>query len=131
MAKKKSTGSKRPKSVSTKRVNTRRRLKPAAQERGLAGSEIALAREHSDLSDLVARVEQAGGVTIGAYRDPLGGRALLVATLPLKAVQPTPFQRDLSPTHTKRLAEKIDQAGAFLDPLIIVRGQDGLFWTPN
>ena len=46
-------------------------------------------------------------------------------------MQPTPFQRDLSPTHTKRLAEKIDQAGAFLDPLIVVRGQDGQFWTPN
>jgi ParB family chromosome partitioning protein len=56
---------------------------------------------------------------------------LLLATLPLKAVQPTPFQRDLSPTHTKRLAEKIEQAGVFLDPLIVVRGQDGLFWTPN
>jgi ParB family chromosome partitioning protein len=114
-----------------KRVNSRRRLKPAAQERGLAGSEIALPREHSDLGDLVAQVEQAGGAAIGAYRDPMGGRALLVATLPLKAVQPTPFQRDLSPTHTKRLAEKIDQAGVFLDPLIVVRGQDEQFWTPN
>jgi ParB family transcriptional regulator, chromosome partitioning protein len=50
---------------------------------------------------------------------------------PLRAIQPTPFQRDLSPTHTKRLAEKIEQAGAFLDPLIVVRGEDGQFWTPN
>jgi ParB family chromosome partitioning protein len=128
---KKSKTVKRSTPATRKRVNTRRRLKPAAQERGLAGTEIALPREHVDLGDLVARVEQAGGVAIGAYRDPLGGRALLVATLPLKAVQPTPFQRDLSPTHTKRLAEKIDQAGTFLDPLIIVRGQDGQFWTPN
>ena len=114
-----------------KPVNTRRRLKPAASERGLAGAEIALPREHAELGGLVAQVEQAGGATIGAYRDPLGGRALLLATLPLRAVQPTPFQRDLSPTHTKRLAEKIEQAGTFLDPLIVVRGQDGLFWTPN
>ena len=112
-------------------VNARRRLKPAAKERGLAGAEIALPREHADLGGLVALVDAAGGAVIGAYRDPLGGRALLLATLPLKAVQPTPFQRDLSPTHTKRLAEKIDQAGAFLDPLIVVRGQDGPFWTPN
>ncbi len=119
------------KKTPAKRVNTRRRLKPAAQERGLAAAEIALPREHADLAELTARVEQAGGVPIGTYRDPLGGRALLLATLPLKAVQPTPFQRDLSPTHTKRLAEKIDQAGAFLDPLIIVLGQDGQFWTPN
>ena len=122
---------KRPAGVPGRRSNARRRLKPAAKERGLAGSEIALPREHPELGDLVALVDQSGGAAIGAYRDPLGGRALLVATLPLKAVQPTPFQRDLSPTHTKRLAEKIDQAGAFLDPLIVVRGQDGQFWTPN
>jgi len=128
---KSTTTSKRPGTASGKRANTRRRLKPANQERGLAGTEIALPREHADLGDLVALVEKAGGAPIGAYRDPLGGRALLVATLPLKEVQPTPFQRDLSPTHTKRLAEKIDQAGAFLDPLIVVRGQDGNFWTPN
>ena len=50
---------------------------------------------------------------------------------PLAAVQPTPFQRDLSPTHTKRLAQKIDEAGAFLDPIIVVRGEDGRLWTPN
>jgi ParB family chromosome partitioning protein len=68
---------------------------------------------------------------LGAYHDPLGGHALVLATLPLKAVQPTPFQRDLSPTHAKRLAERIDQAGVFLDPLIVVRGQGGRFWTPN
>jgi ParB family chromosome partitioning protein len=125
------TAKKRSSTASGKRVSARRRLKPAAQERGLAGTEIALPREHADLGDLVMLIEQAGGAAIGGYRDPLGGRALLVATLPLKAVQPTPFQRDLSPTHTKRLAEKIDQAGAFLDPLIVVRGQDGQFWTPN
>ena len=47
------------------------------------------------------------------------------------AVQPTPFQRDLSPTHAKRLAAKIDETAAFLDPLIVVRGEDGRLWTPN
>jgi len=46
-------------------------------------------------------------------------------------VQPTPFQRDLSPTHAKRLAQKIDETAAFLDPLIVVRGEDGKLWTPN
>jgi ParB family chromosome partitioning protein len=55
----------------------------------------------------------------------------MLASLPLSAVQPTPFQRDLSPTHAKRLAQKIDETAAFLDPLIVVRGEDGRFWTPN
>lgn len=56
---------------------------------------------------------------------------MLFAALPLDAVQPTPFQRDLSPTHTKRLASKIEESGSFLDPLIVVRGEDGKLWTPN
>jgi ParB family chromosome partitioning protein len=51
--------------------------------------------------------------------------------LPLGVVQPTPFQRDLSPTHAKRLAVSIDATAAFLDPLIVVRGEDGRLWTPN
>ncbi len=80
---------------------------------------------------MVALVREVGGAPIGAYRDPLGGRALVLASIPLSAVQPTPFQRDLSPTHTKRLAQKIEEAQAFLDPLIVVRGTDGRLWTPN
>src|SRR5690606_15896067 len=59
------------------------------------------------------------------------GRPLLLAALPREAVEPTPFQRDLSPTHARRLAQKIEEAGAFLDPIIAVRGPAGGFWTPN
>ena len=84
-----------------------------------------------EIAEVVALVRAAGGALIGAYRDPLGGRPLVLASLPLSAVQPTPFQRDLSPTHAKRLASKIDETAAFLDPLIVVRGEDGRLWTPN
>jgi ParB family chromosome partitioning protein len=115
----------------TGRTSSRRRLTPAASQRGLTAAEIALPLDDATVAPLVAEVRAAGGVPVGAYRDPLGSRPLLVATLPLAAVQPTPFQRDLSPTHSKRLAEKIDEARAFLDPLIVVRGHDGRFWTPN
>jgi ParB family chromosome partitioning protein len=80
---------------------------------------------------LAREVEAAGGAPIGAYREPFSGRALLLASLPVSAVEPTPFQRDLSPTHTKRLAQKIEESGSFLDPLIVVRGADGQLWTPN
>ncbi len=83
------------------------------------------------MAPLVAQVVAAGGAAIGAYREPLSGRPLLLATLPIEAVQPTPFQRDLSPTHTKRLAQKIEESGSFLDPLIVVRGNEGKLWTPN
>jgi ParB family chromosome partitioning protein len=117
--------------VKKRRSSARRKLTPAATERGLARNEISLAADHPDVAPLAQLIEQAGGALIGGYRDPLGGHPLVVASLPLKAVQPTPFQRDLSPTHAKRLAQKIDEAGVFLDPLIVVRGQDGNLWTPN
>ena len=109
----------------------RRRLTPARTQRGLAAGDIALGLDHAEVAPLVELIRRAAGAPLGAYRDPLGGRALVLATLPLGAVQPTPFQRDLSPTHTKRLAAKIDEAAAFLDPLIVVQGHDGHFWTPN
>ena len=83
------------------------------------------------VAELAQLVRAAGGAPIGAYREPLGGRPLLLASLPFAAVQPTPFQRDLSPTHAKRLAVAIEQTAAFLDPLIVVRGEDGRLWTPN
>ena len=92
---------------------------------------MVLDLQDPSIAPLVARVAAAGGVALAAYREPLGGRALLLAGLPLAAVQPTPFQRDLSPAHVKRLAGKIEETAAFLDPLIVVQGEAGQFWTPN
>jgi ParB family chromosome partitioning protein len=109
----------------------RGRLAPGKQARGVTAAETALDFAQADIAPLVALVQEAGGAPIGAYREPLSGRALLLASLPLAAVQPTPFQRDLSPTHTRRLADRIDETGVFLDPLIVVRGEDGRLWTPN
>src|SRR5580700_4226030 len=113
------------------RKRTRGKLAPGRSARGLDAAEVAIAMDSAEIADVVALVRSAGGAPIGAYREPLGGRPLVLASLPLSAVQPTPFQRDLSPTHAKRLAEKIDETAAFLDPLIVVRGEDGRLWTPN
>ena len=116
----------------TARARTRRgKLAPPVATRGLDAAAIAIGLDAPEIAGLVALVRDVGGIAIGAYREPLGGGALLLATLPLAAVQPTPFQRDLSPTHAKRLAEKIDETAAFLDPLTVVRGEDGRLWTPN
>jgi ParB family transcriptional regulator, chromosome partitioning protein len=123
-AKKKSAPSKR-------KAKRAPRLAPNAIKRGLAASEVSMPLDHADIAAVVELVRQAGGAPLGAYREPLGGRPLLLASLPFGAVQPTPFQRDLSPTHAKRLAAAIENTAAFLDPLIVVRGEDGRFWTPN
>jgi len=109
----------------------RKRLTPAKQKRGLEPESAPVALDAPELAELVAQVRAAGGAPIGAYRDPLSSHPLLLAMLPLDALEPTPFQRDLSPTHVKRLAQKIDEASAFLDPVIVVRGAQGGFWTPN
>lgn len=114
----------------TKRV-ARKRIVPRREKRGLEPGQILLDSADPALASLVAEVQKAGGAVAGAYREPLSGRPILLAALPLAAVQPTPFQRNLSPTHTKRLAAKIEEAGSFLDPLIVVRAASGGFWTPN
>ena len=115
----------------TGRRTRRAKLAPAASRRGLDPAQMILPVDSPEVSALVAEVSETGGAVIGAYREPLSGRPLILATLPIAAVQPTPFQRDLSPTHAKRLAIKIEESGSFLDPLIVVRGEEGKLWTPN
>ena len=112
-------------------ARTRGKLAPGGKARGIDAIDVTIAMDSPGLADLSAWVRSAGGACIGAYREPLGGRTLLLASLPLKAVQPTPFQRDLSPTHARRLAQKIDETAAFLDPIIVVRSHEGAMWTPN
>ncbi len=125
------TKKKTAKARKTKPGSARKRLTPAKEKRGLEAASAPLAQDAPELAELSAAVRAAGGAPAGAYRDPLSGKPLLVAVLPLDALEPTPFQRDLSPTHVKRLAQKIQESGPFLDPVIAVRGADGKLWTPN
>ncbi len=83
------------------------------------------------LRDVVERVEKEGGTVVGSCKDPLGGKPLLLAILPIDSVEPTPFQRDLSEAHHKKLAGVISKTGTFLDPVITVLGPERGFWTPN
>jgi ParB family chromosome partitioning protein len=106
-----------------------RSRKPAAA-RGPEPRESIIDQSGKDVAGLVAQVQKQGGVVVGAYRDPFAGQALVLASLPIKKVVATPFQRDLSKTHATRLAEAIGAAGLFLDPVIAVPSDDG-FWSPN
>lgn len=109
----------------------KRRKKVEARSRGLSPREVA-AREPSEAAQELARaVERDGGALIGSYRDPLGGHWQLLVALPIDQVAPTPFQRDLSEAHARRLTERIGAIDRFLDPIIAVRQSDGLYWTPN
>ena len=130
-ATRRTTAAKAARKQARKAASARKRLTPARHKRGLAGVEVLLDADAPEVRPLADEVRAAGGTPVGCYREPLSGKPLLLAVLPFEAVQPTPFQRDLSPTHTKRLAQKIDESGSFLDPLIVVRGADGTLWTPN
>lgn len=121
------------KKTATKKKTRRRKAEPAS--RGLAPAETREGLDRPELDALEARVREVGGAVVGRLRDPLGGSGLLVATLPTEAVAPTPFQRDLSDAHVKRLADVIERIGTFLDPVIAVEAPAGsgpaAFWTPN
>src|ERR1700694_372093 len=80
--------------------------RPAAA-RGPESRESLIRLTRKDVADLVAQVQKQGGAVVGAYRDPFAGQALVLASLPIKKVVATPFQRDLSKTHDTRLAEAI------------------------
>ncbi len=115
-----------------RRVPAKRRAKKAkALTRGLTPPECRLDMLSGEAEEVRERVKKAGGEVIGAYRDPLGGGALLSCILPISEVEPTPFQRDLSDAHHRKLADVIDKTGIFLDPIICVTAPDSGFWTPN
>ena len=110
-----------------------RARKKAAEpaSRGLPPDQLAGEAPPAAIGKLQAQVTQDGGAVLGCYRDPLGGNWQLFVALPVAKVAPTPFQRDVSPTHVKRLVQRIDEVGRFLDPIIAVRRDDGSYWTPN
>jgi ParB family transcriptional regulator, chromosome partitioning protein len=81
--------------------------------------------------DLARDVESDGGGVLGLYQEPIGEAWQIFALLPMTQVQPTPYQRDLSPTHAKRLKEVIKKLDRFIDPIVAVRRGPGEYWTPN
>jgi ParB family chromosome partitioning protein len=108
----------------------KRSRKPVAPH-GLTASEVAAGTPPPEIDTFIQTVRECGGAVVGTYRDPVGGHWQLIASLPMDKVEPTPFQRDLSDTHVKRLGDVVGRMGRFLDPIIAVCAADGNFWTPN
>jgi ParB family chromosome partitioning protein len=106
-----------------------RRKKAAPGSKGLTVAEIRDASEPA-VDRLVSDIEADGGAVLAAYRDPFGGTPLVLSALPVAIVEPTPYQRDPSDAHVKRLMGVIESIGRFLDPIVAIR-QDDTYWTPN
>jgi len=80
---------------------------------------------------LAEQVERDGGRALAIYQEPMGEHWHLFCLLPMAKVEPTPYQRDLSPTHVKRLQEVVKKIDRFVDPVVVMSVKPGLYWTPN
>jgi ParB family chromosome partitioning protein len=110
-----------------KKPKQARRKKVEAKSKGLGAKEMAKSLDGLELAKLI---ESDGGTVVGSYLEPLGSKHVVIAALPIELVEPTPYQRDRSETHVKKLANAMERVGRFLDPIIAVR-KDGKYWTPN
>ena len=109
----------------------KKKAKAEAQSRGLTPAQVGAGSPTAPAESLRRAVEEDGGEVLAVFRDPLGGHWQILAALPVDRVQPTPYQRDLSEAHVKRLTAVMDALDRFLDPIIAVRGAEGGYWTPN
>jgi len=82
------------------------------------------------VTELAAAISSDGGVALAAYQEPLGNHWQIFAMLPIAMVEATPYQRDLSPAHLKRMVEVMKRLDRFTDPIVAVRS-DSRYWTPN
>jgi ParB family chromosome partitioning protein len=123
--------------------SARRRRRSAGVSTGLAATELQAAAPPGEIAELHRVIEGDGGKVLGAYREPYGSRWVVMAALPIELVAPTPYQRNLSDSHVRRLEAVIAKLGRFLDPIIAVRapgergkgvegpGIQARYWTPN
>jgi ParB family chromosome partitioning protein len=124
-------GKKKAAKKTAKKPGTKKRRGVKVEPKELAPSDVPLVELEGDVAVLAAAVKSDGGAVIGAYRDPLGGHALLMVSLPVEKVGPTPFQRDVSDAHVRKLTHAMDKTKRFLDPIIVVREDEGRYLTPN
>ncbi|MCP9473253.1 MAG: ParB N-terminal domain-containing protein [Nitrospira sp.] len=125
----------------TKRRNTsasttvKRRSKIIRASVGLSARDLQALTPPASVTELQRAIEDDEGQVLAAYREPYGGQWLVLAGLPIQIVEPTPYQRNVSDAHVKKLETAIGKIGRFLDPIIAVRmpkaDHAARYWTPN
>ncbi|MGE5217693.1 MAG: ParB N-terminal domain-containing protein [Chloroflexota bacterium] len=113
----------------------RKRRKLAGHAAGLTATELVTTTPPSGVKELSDAIETDGGKVLASYREPFGGHWLVLAALPIDRVEPTPYQRNLSDAHVRKLEGVIAKLGRFLDPIVVVRKEHNdsatRYWTPN
>ena len=121
---------------SKKKTGTpRKRRKLAGHSTGLLANELTNGAPQAAVSALQEVIHKDGGKVLATYREPFSGHWVVLASLPIDQVEPTPYQRNLSDTHVRKLEGVIAKLGRFLDPIIVVRKEtkdsNTRYWTPN
>jgi ParB family chromosome partitioning protein len=80
---------------------------------------------------LAEQVARDGGHVLAIYQEPIGEHWQLFCLLPRGKMEASPYQRDISPTHVKRLTEAVKKIDRFVDPILVVSPEPGVYWTPN
>jgi ParB family chromosome partitioning protein len=107
-----------------------RKKKAQAKSVGLEASEVTSGSPPAAVQTLMKSIEGDDGTVLSAYKEPLGGNWCVLCVLPIEKVEPTPYQRELSKSHSERLSKVIPKVGRYLDPVIAMKHDKG-YWTPN
>jgi ParB family chromosome partitioning protein len=118
------------KKAAPKRPGTKKRRGVAIKPTELEAGDLLLTDLPEPVAKLADAVRSDGGTVLAQYKEPIGGNALLLVALPLDKVAPTPFQRDVSDSHVRKLTHAMDKTKRYLDPVIVVR-QNDRYLTPN
>jgi ParB family transcriptional regulator, chromosome partitioning protein len=115
-----------------KAPGTRKRRGVKLEPTGLTAPELAVLEPSAKVRALADKVRADGGAVLASYREPLGGHELMLVALPVERIEPTPYQREVSDAHVRRLTVAMDKTKRFLDPLIVVRDEENArYLTPN
>src|SRR5262245_22649807 len=124
-----------PEKKTKKRPGSKKRRKLAGKATGLEAGMLLDAPMPAEVNALRESIEADGGKVLTSYREPFGGQWLVMAALPIEKVEPTPYQRNLSDAHARKLESVIARLGRFLDPIVVVRKEskdsETRYWTPN
>jgi ParB family transcriptional regulator, chromosome partitioning protein len=122
----------KPKTEKAKAKGTKKRRGVKLQPTELVPTEIAIDAPNAELTELADQVKRDGGTVLAYYREPLGGNALCLVALPVDRIEPTPYQREVSDAHVRKLTVAMDKTKRFLDPIIVVHDEEhGGYLTPN
>jgi ParB family chromosome partitioning protein len=118
-----------------KAVGPRKRRKLPGRSIGLLANELSNGTPGATVDELREAIADDGGTVLAAYREPFSGHWVVLASLPIDQIEPTPYQRNVSDAHVRKLENVIAKLGRFLDPIIVVRkhaaGAHTRYWTPN